>query len=199
MTQTPPTVIHVIAAVVDTERVQFYLVDGNTYTMPQTDPRLKDILDKVIPLNARGQIAVVELTTKPTNTFVEAEKTTKGFVKFFKVARDKLTNWLTPSSTPETVVVSEGGVIPDKGSVQAVSAVMDACEAKQARDTRQQEKTDAKAAEMAKVMQPQPKTEDLRPHLTPVSPEQSFDPVNETIVGIVDDTVFADMQSWKPC
>jgi hypothetical protein len=199
MTQTPPTVIHVIAAVVDTERVQFYLVDGNTYTMPQMDPRLKDILDKVIPLNARGQIAVVELTTKPTNTFVEAEKTTKGFVKFFKVAREKLTNWLTPTTVPETVVVTEGGVIPDKGSTQAISAVMDARQANQARQTRQQEKTDAKAAEVAKVMQPpvQPKTEDLRPHLIPVVSDQSFDPVTETIVGIVDDTVFADMQQLE--
>lgn len=198
MTQTPnPTVIYVIATVVDTERVQFYLVDGSTYTMPQTDHRLKAILDKVVPLNARGQVAIVELTTQPTNTFVEAEKTTKGFVKFFKVAREKLTSWLTPSTAAEQVVVKEGGYIPDKASTDAVSAVMDARDAKQVRDTRQQEKTDAKAAEVAKVMQPQPKTEDLRPHLTPVVSDQSFDPVTETIVGIVDDTVFGNMQQLE--
>ena len=200
MTDPNPTVIHVVATVVDTERVLFYLVDGSTYTMQQTDNRLKAILDKVVPLNGRGLVAIVELNQKPVNAFVEAEKTTKGFVKFFKVARDKLASWLTPATEEPVVNVVEGGSIPPTTAEQAVALINEVREQNLSLSGQRLEKSLKKQEAVQAAMQqmtPQPKTADLRPHMEPVHVDQTFDPVTESIVGVVDDQVIADMHQLE--
>jgi hypothetical protein len=187
------SVIHVVSAVVDTEKAHFYLTDGSIYTMLQTDKRLADILPDVIRLNSIGQVAVIYLDHKKTNTFAEAEKNTNGFVKFFKVAKQKLASWLAPPPEPVTPVVEAGGTVTEaqKQAVQAVSAVQVARAKKQAPDLAKEQRE----AAVADVIRP--KTEDLQPHMTPVRADTTFDAKNETIVAVVDNEVIADMQQLE--
>lgn len=96
--------IRVIAAVVDTKRLQLYKEDGKTIEIQQGDPRLAGIVEAAEPLanpaafklpkNANGSyyldIEIPEREIQKDNTIAEYEEKVGGFTRFFRVAKHKL-------------------------------------------------------------------------------------------------------------
>ena len=56
-----PNTIRVVSAVADKKQAILYLEDGNTLIIKQGDHRLGDLLDIIIPITVRGEVAVVNL------------------------------------------------------------------------------------------------------------------------------------------
>lgn len=103
------TLVRIIAAVVDTRQLLMYKADGNTIIIPQGDPRIRPLVDKVIPELQRlsrmkqsvaSTLVYIDLTEEEINQaptfennqthFAEAEKKMGGLVRFFRVAKSKL-------------------------------------------------------------------------------------------------------------
>lgn len=91
------TTIRVIAAVVDTLQLRLYREDGKTYDIPQGDPRLGPILADIIPILEAGSIAIVETGEAPVvrdTTYGDYQKKTSGLTRLFRIAKNKLANFL---------------------------------------------------------------------------------------------------------
>lgn len=82
--------IKVIAAIVDTEQLTLYKENGDTYVIPQGDPRLRPILDQVTPILAKrdGSKAEVDVSMLENNDYADFQKKSSGIVKFFRVAKN---------------------------------------------------------------------------------------------------------------
>ncbi len=80
--------LRIVSAVADKDKVVFYKDDGDTLIIRQGDPRLKGLLDQVIPITTAGNVAVISLET--FNVYEDFEKKTSGFVRFFKTAKSKM-------------------------------------------------------------------------------------------------------------
>ncbi|UUB18080.1 putative rIIB-like protein [Escherichia phage ST4] len=86
--------ISIIALAVDSRNLTLWKPDGSTVVYPQSDPRVARIVSEAQTKGlgtTQDQIEVniapeVELRTE----YLEAEKNTNGFVRFFKVAKAKL-------------------------------------------------------------------------------------------------------------
>lgn len=83
--------VKVVAAAVDMTELTLYLVNGETIRIPQGDPRVKKIIEYVTPIVTAGGIAEVDLSAE--NTYKQFEEKTNGLVKFFKVAKSKLSSF----------------------------------------------------------------------------------------------------------
>lgn len=80
--------LRIVSAVADQSKVILYKEDGDTLVIKQGDPRLKALLDQIIPINTRGQVAVISLES--FSVYADFEKKTNGFIKFFKSAKKAL-------------------------------------------------------------------------------------------------------------
>src|SRR6218665_2100393 len=80
--------IRVKSAVADKNQLTLYLEDGSIKTIKQGDPRLPRLIDQIVPIVQRGEIAVINLNT--FSVFATFEEKTNGVVKFFKVAKKSL-------------------------------------------------------------------------------------------------------------
>lgn len=87
-------IIRVTIAVVDERELTLYKEDGNTVVIKQGDPRVKRIVEEITPVLLRREVAVVNLDYDRTAEFANFEKKTNGAVKFFRVLKDKLKNFL---------------------------------------------------------------------------------------------------------
>lgn len=130
------TTIRVIAAVVDTKRLQLYKEDGRTIEILQGDPRLAAIVAAAEPLanpaafklpkNANGSfyldIDVPERDEPKDNTIADYEKKAGGFTKFFRVAKAKLINLFSGEEHVEPVAPQTLGnpVIPPKAPMPEI-------------------------------------------------------------------------------
>ena len=83
--------VKVVAAAVNMTELTLYLVNGETIRIPQGDPRVKKIVEYVTPIVTAGGIAEVDLNAE--NTYKQFEEQTNGLVKFFKVAKSKLSGF----------------------------------------------------------------------------------------------------------
>jgi hypothetical protein len=83
--------LRIVSAVADKKQAVLYLEDGNTIILKQGDHRLGDLLDVVIPITTRGEIAVVNLTD--FSVYAAFEQKSGGMTKFFKMAKDKVKGW----------------------------------------------------------------------------------------------------------
>lgn len=82
--------VNIIAAVVDKHNLTMYTETGDTVTVPQGDPRIKDLVAKVVPVVSRNEVYVLtsdDMTGK--NHYAEVEKQSNGLVRFFKMAKAK--------------------------------------------------------------------------------------------------------------
>lgn len=82
--------VNIIAAVVDKHNLTMYTETGDTVTVPQGDPRIKDLVAKVVPVVRRNEVYVLtsdDMTGK--NHYAEVEKQSNGLVRFFKMAKAK--------------------------------------------------------------------------------------------------------------
>ncbi|QEP29850.1 RIIB lysis inhibitor [Sinorhizobium phage ort11] len=98
--------LRVVSAIADKNNVVLYLENGDTHTVPQTDYRLKALLDQIIPITARGQVAVVSL--EQFSVYEDFTKKTNGFIRFLKVAKSAVKGFfgLDPEEEPTKVTVT---------------------------------------------------------------------------------------------
>src|SRR5690606_9273560 len=88
--------IRIIAAAMNTEYLELIKDDGESIKIPQGSPQLREILDKVMPVVTAGNIAILdESELHSENIYTTMEKETKGLVKFFRVAKQKLKSFFS--------------------------------------------------------------------------------------------------------
>ena len=88
-------VLRIIAAVVDTHRLTLYRDNGETIIIPQGDPSIRRLVEKVVPAieqNKFCELSVDEIYN--TNHYNQTERELKGFVKFFRTAKATLEDLL---------------------------------------------------------------------------------------------------------
>lgn len=84
--------IQIVGAVVDIHNLTMYKADGDTIVIPQGDPRIKRITEKLVPAleSSEGVYFLTAEDMDGMNFYADTEKKTNGFVRFFKMARAKL-------------------------------------------------------------------------------------------------------------
>lgn len=127
-------VLRIIAAVVDTHRLTLYRDNGESIIIAQGDPRIRRLVEKVVPAIEQQkfcELTVDELST--TTHYNKTEQELKGFVKFFRTAKATLEDLLAKFShldreEDDPVAPVAAGHIPnqateDQPSTKAQSAV----------------------------------------------------------------------------
>lgn len=99
--------LRIVSAVADKKQAVLYLEDGNTIILKQGDHRLGDLLDVVIPITTRGEIAVVNLTD--FSVYAAFEQKSGGMTKFFKIAKDRVKGWFGGQKDTHKLHMSEEG------------------------------------------------------------------------------------------
>ena len=87
--------IKIVGCVVDVHNLTMYKADGDTIVIPQGDPRVKDLVAKLVPaMDSRKpqterfyMLQAEDMQDK--NHFAEAEKKMNGAVRFFKMLKSK--------------------------------------------------------------------------------------------------------------
>lgn len=87
--------IKIVGCVVDVHNLTLYKADGDTIVIPQGDPRVKDLVAKLVPaMDSRKaqterfyMLQAEDMQDK--NHFAEAEKKMRGTVRFFKMLKSK--------------------------------------------------------------------------------------------------------------
>ncbi len=203
--------IRIVGAVADTDAVTMYKEDGNTIIIKQGDPRLADLLEKIIPITSRNEVAVIELDT--FSVYADFEKKTSGFARFFKVAKNKIKDLLSGESTAEYIDLPP---MPDQPNVEATQAspvvatekpstsmyantttYVEPEEEPSQQVSKQLEKVNAKIAakkisERAKPVEPTGKT-----HLQSMNSSDDH-ATDETIVAVIGDTIIPNIEMIKP-
>lgn len=120
-------VTRIIAAVVDQQQLTMYKADGETILIPQGDPRIRPLVDKLVPaLEGVNKFCDLYAEDFQINThYAEAEKKLGGVVRFFRVLKakakeilDKFVEPVEPLAigslpvSPVTVTLEEG--IPEE-------------------------------------------------------------------------------------
>lgn len=117
-------VIRIIAAVVDTRELTMYKQDGSTIVIPQGDPRIRDLVAKLVPAleaNNYFDLETTDLVTLPHYENVQDQ--TQGFIRFFRVLKSSLKGLLEkleeldPGAVPhphEPVDIFTIGEVPPK-------------------------------------------------------------------------------------
>lgn len=99
--------LRIVSAVADKKQAVLYLEDGNTIILKQDDHRLGDLLDVVIPITTRGEIAVVNLTD--FSVYAAFEQKSGGMTKFFKMTKDKVKGWFGGQKDTHKLHIPEDG------------------------------------------------------------------------------------------
>ena len=102
-----PTTIRVVSAVADKKQAILYLEDGNQLVLKQGDHRLGDLLDYIIPITVRGEVAVVDL--QDFSVYAAFEQKTQGATKFFRMAKNKIKGWFGGRTETHKATISEDG------------------------------------------------------------------------------------------
>ena len=106
-------IIRIVAAVVDTSHLTLYKDTGETMILPQGDPRIRRIVDEATPGILKFGYADIDLYQE--NVFSEFENQSKGGIKLFRVAKDKLKKLFgfgQPQVVPTVVEEISLGQIP---------------------------------------------------------------------------------------
>lgn len=99
------TQIIIVGAVLDNHELTLYKEDGSTISIPQGDPRIENLVNTALPILKREGRATVDLTK--FDHFRGFEQKSNGLVRFFKVAKNKLSRLLTGSAEGESQVVGK--------------------------------------------------------------------------------------------
>lgn len=101
--------IKVISGFISKREATLYTESGETILIKQGDPRMKYVVEEVIPAIRDNGVALYDPSTGNPNYYGDLEKQTNGVVKFFSIARKKLKQFFGASKDdPEPV---EEGVI----------------------------------------------------------------------------------------
>lgn len=84
--------VKIVGVVVDVHNVTMYKADGDTIVIPQGDPRVRDLVAKLVPaFDTNGpqsyMLQVEDMVDR--NHFADAEKKMGGMVRFFKMVKSK--------------------------------------------------------------------------------------------------------------
>ena len=118
----------IVAAVVDTHNLTMYQENGEKIVVPQGDPRILPLVEKVIPaIEANGFCEVAPEDLIAPNLYRETEQQLNGFVQFFRMMQSQMTQLLQAfdkSVAPASNVVAscKAGAIP-AGSSASASAI----------------------------------------------------------------------------
>lgn len=89
--------IRIVGFVIDKHNLTMYKADGETITMQQGDPRIKDLVAALVEskrlcdnLGTGYQHILTEAQMSGKNHYAEVEKKSNGLVRFFKMAKSKL-------------------------------------------------------------------------------------------------------------
>lgn len=181
--------IIVVAAILKDDCLTLITPKGEYHKLAQGDPRIRPVLDRILPIISTGEAIEVDLDQelKIINHYAEFERRTNGAVKFFRVLKTKLAGWFGENS----LTTSEGtyGKIPDSPKQEEVSE-KDAAEAKAAASIsikEQQEKT------LQEIVDEAPPIEGMVFDTTTLAPQL---PEGETMVAVVDNkTIVPNVQN----
>lgn len=104
--------ISIIALAVDSRNLTLWKPDGSTIVYPQSDPRVARIVSEAQTKGLGTTKDQIEVNIAPEvnlrTEYLEAEKNTNGFVRFFKVAKAKLKEFFQDGTgIPPTSIVSD--------------------------------------------------------------------------------------------
>lgn len=117
-----PTMIRIVAAVVDTESLTLYKTDGSTITIAQGDPSVRKIVTEVTPLLISQGYADIDIHNEVENSYADFEEKSGGIVKFFKVAKKKLKHLFNMDDPVEEQVI---GHVPNEDDISKMSKTVD--------------------------------------------------------------------------
>lgn len=80
----------VVGATADKKQVTLYFDDGETMILPSDAEFTKKVIDKITPALAKGNKITLNMEEKVIDIFTELQEKSKGFVKFFRVAKKAL-------------------------------------------------------------------------------------------------------------
>lgn len=95
--------IRVKSAIADKNQLTLYLENGDVRTVKQGDPRLPALIDQIMPIVQRGEVAVVSLQS--FSVYAAFEEKTNGLVKFFKVAKKTLGSWFGKHTDQKELII----------------------------------------------------------------------------------------------
>lgn len=104
--------ISIIALAVDSRNLTLWKPDGSTIVYPQSDPRVARIVSEAQTKGLGTTKDQIEVNIAPEvalrTEYLEAEKNTNGFVRFFKVAKAKLKEFFQDGTgVPPAQIVSD--------------------------------------------------------------------------------------------
>lgn len=93
----------IVALVVDTSQLTIYLQNGTKMYIPQGDTRLRGILEQATPQLVAHGVATVTIAEKESSPFKAFEKKSNGLVRFFSVAKEKLSKFFADTVEPQVI------------------------------------------------------------------------------------------------
>ena len=93
--------VRIVGAAIDTKKLTLYRDNGETIVIEQGDQRIRKILDHVVPEIKSQGWSVVDLSFR--NEYQDVEEKTNGFIRFFRVAKKKLSQLFSEELTPGVV------------------------------------------------------------------------------------------------
>lgn len=103
--------VTIVTVIVDRHNLTMYMADGNAITIPQGDPRVRDLVAKAVPvIDAGGTYLLTSEDMYGKNHYAETEKKTNGLIRFFKMAKAKFQEIAEKFCEPVEPVVA--GKIP---------------------------------------------------------------------------------------
>ena len=105
--------IRIIAAVVDTRELTMYKEDGESIVIPQGDPRIRELVAKLVPAIEADNYCDLELSDlESLPHYGVVQEQTNGFIQFFRVLKSSLKGLLEqldhlnidPTAEPEAPI-----------------------------------------------------------------------------------------------
>lgn len=93
--------VRIVGAAIDTKKLTLYRDNGETIVIEQGDQRIRKILDQVVPEIKSQGWSVVDLSSR--NEYQDVEEKTNGLIRFFRVAKKKLSQLFSEELTPGVV------------------------------------------------------------------------------------------------
>lgn len=205
--------IRVKSAIADKNQLTLYLENGDVRTVKQGDPRLPALIDQIMPIVARGEVAVISLQS--FSVYAAFEEKTNGLVKFFKVAKKALGGWfgkhtdekeliLPPNPNPTvsgTPAADQalGGYVPGQAAAAPVAAQSQKPEVVRKESTSRVDElsqpTPVKTP-LSSASTPAPSNASLPATAQPMQTEDVAD--DETVVAVIDGMVIPEIEKVKP-
>lgn len=112
--------IKIVAAILNTQHLKLYKPDGEVITLAQGDARIRPILDVAVPSINRDGFANISLeVVEQKNSYSEFEEQSNGVVRFFRVAKSKLSGLFKAKEATPLPEALEVGAVPVPQSQEA--------------------------------------------------------------------------------